>query len=98
MTEPVIHRPHCEQPTACQARGAGHCRRCHGRAAAKALHEDPEFKAAASARMKALNAERLAKLGLEPHEAEEWRAIRAKGYTGKEAARIVIRSRREVAA
>ena len=64
------NRPHCQKPSACDAKGNGHCRRCHMTAAAsalhadpefkarmKALHADPEFKAQASARMKARNAD-----------------------------------------
>jgi len=64
----------------------------------KALHADPEFKAATSARMKALNAEKVKSLGLRADEECEWRAIRAKGFGGEEAARIVIRSRKTAAA
>lgn len=51
------NRPHCQKPSACDAKGNGHCRRCHMTAAASALHADPEFKAQASARMKARNAD-----------------------------------------
>ena len=51
------NRPHCQKPRACDAKGKGHCRRCHMTAAASALHADPEFKAQASARMKARNAD-----------------------------------------
>ena len=50
------NRPHCQKPSACDAKGNGHCRRCHMTGAASALHADPEFKAQASARMKALHA------------------------------------------
>ena len=47
------NRPHCQKPSACDAKGNGHCRRCHMTAAASALHANPEFKA----RMKARNAD-----------------------------------------
>src|SRR6185437_4616006 len=135
----IVHRPHCEQPDACVARGAGHCRHCHFSSVTKALHADPEFRAAVSAassarmkalhadpefraaasarmkalhadpefrakvsaatsaRMKALHAEKIKALGLVADELDDWRAIRAKGFSREEAARIVIRSRREVA-
>ena len=51
------NRPHCQKPSACDAKGNGHCRRCHMTAAASARNADPEFKAQASARMKALHAD-----------------------------------------
>ena len=51
------NRPHCQKPSACDAKGNGHCRRCHMTAAASARNADPEFKAQASARMKARNAD-----------------------------------------
>ena len=98
MPDAITHRPNCEAPDACAARGAGHCRRCHFRSVAKALHADPEFKAKTSARMKALNAEKIKSLGLRDHEVSEWRAIRAKGFSREEAARIVICSRKDEAA
>lgn len=119
MPDAITHRPNCEAPDACAARGAGHCRRCHFRSVAKALNADPEFrakvsaassarmkelnadpefKAKTSARMKALNAEKIKSLGLRDHEVREWRAIRAKGFSREEAARIVICSRKDEAA
>ena len=100
-----MSRPHCQQPSACQAKGAGHCRSCNFKAVAKRLHADPEFKAAdaerAAERMKRLNADpefkaaRIRKLGLLPQEADEYRAIRRKGFSPVEAAGIVIASRRK---
>ena len=50
-------RPNCEHPSACSAKGSGHCRSCNGLAVAKALNADPEFRAFATARMKARNAD-----------------------------------------
>lgn len=37
-----MSRPYCQQPTACQAKGAGHCRSC----AIKHKFTDPTFAAA----------------------------------------------------
>jgi hypothetical protein len=33
-------RPYCQQPTACQAKGAGHCRSCNGRRQADEARRD----------------------------------------------------------
>ena len=96
-----MSRPHCQQPSACQARGAGHCRSCNLKAVAKRLHADPEFKAANAERMKRLHADpefkaaRIRKLGLLPQDADEYRAVRRKGFSPVEAAGIVIASRRK---
>jgi len=50
---PVVHRPNCENPEACIARGAGHCRRCHMLAAVKANWQDPAFREKQAAATKA---------------------------------------------
>ncbi len=46
-------RPNCEAPDSCRAKGNGHCRSCHMRAAAKANWQDPEFRAKQAAATKA---------------------------------------------
>ena len=38
---PAPPRPHCDSPGACDAKGAGHCRACHGRH----IVADPEVRA-----------------------------------------------------
>ena len=62
----VISRPNCLEPTACKAKGSGHCRRCHGTAyftsvaggaASKAALADPEVRARMSAASKAARAD-----------------------------------------
>ena len=50
------HRPHCQKPSACDAKGAGHCRRCHMSAAVKANWQDPDFRARNAAATKASKA------------------------------------------
>ena len=47
------NRPHCQKPSACDAKGKGHCRRCHMAAAVKANWQDPEFRAKQAAATKA---------------------------------------------
>lgn len=51
--QPGLNRPSCEKPEACDAKGKGHCRRCHMRAATKANWQDPEFRARNAAATKA---------------------------------------------
>ncbi len=46
-------KPHCQNQNACQAKGKGHCRRCHMAAAVKANWQDPEFRARNAAAVKA---------------------------------------------
>ena len=46
-----IHRPNCERPDACVARGAGHCRACRAREMQKRT-ADPEVRARMSAASK----------------------------------------------
>ena len=50
------NRPHCQKPSACDAKGKGHCRRCHMAAAVKANWQDPEFRAKQAAATKAAKA------------------------------------------
>jgi len=49
----VNSRPHCQKPSSCDAKGKGHCRRCHMAAAVKANWQDPEFRARNAAAVKA---------------------------------------------
>jgi hypothetical protein len=100
-------RPNCLSPQACQAKGPGHCRRCHG----IALTQTAKHKATAAERMARLNAEpeaaqrssegcttryfaKLAVMGVLPTEEPRYREIRNKRFSAKEAAEIVIGSRR----
>lgn len=52
----VNSRPHCQKPSSCDAKGKGHCRRCHMAAAVKANWQDPEFRARNAAAVKASKA------------------------------------------
>lgn len=40
----MTSRPHCKSPSACSAKGRGHCRSCHAAAAMKANWQDPAFR------------------------------------------------------
>ncbi len=48
-----IRRPHCAKPLDCAAKGKGHCRSCHMRAATKANWQDPAFRERNAAAVKA---------------------------------------------